>query len=138
MSHPKDEHGGGRGTTSRRHSVSVVQGRRPTIIGFNAPGNDLDEPSHGSFGQSYGRSGLLLTDDDLASDLGSLSLGNDHLNSSLSRGTTSQPSSLPVRTPISHAPGHGPFRVPAAQHEQRGLASRYRITGGQQHSARGI
>ena len=106
MNHHKDEHGGGSGTTSRRHSVSVVQGRRPTIIGFNAPGSDLEEPSHGSFGQSYGGSGLLLTDDDLASDLGSLNLGgsgNDHLNS-LSRGTTSQPSSLPVHAPISRAP----------------------------------
>lgn len=106
MNHHKEEHGGGSGTTSRRHSVSVVQGRRPTIIGFNAPGNDLEEPSHGTFGQSYGGSGLLLTDDDLASDLGSMNLGgggNDHLNG-LSRGTTSQPSSLPVHAPISRAP----------------------------------
>lgn len=106
MNHHKDEHGGGSGTTSRRHSVSVVQGRRPTVIGFNAPGSDLEETSHSSFGQSYGGSGLLLTDDDLASDLGSLNLGgsgNDHLNG-LSRGTTSQPSSLPVHAPISRAP----------------------------------
>ena len=104
MNHHKDEHGGGSGTTSRRHSVSVVQGRRPTIIGFNAPGSDLEETSHSSFGQSYGGSGLLLTDDDLASDLGSLSLGgNDHLNG-LSRGTASQPSSLPVHAPISRVP----------------------------------
>jgi len=107
MNHHKDEHGGGSGTTSRRHSVSVVQGRRPTVIGFNAPGIDPEETSHSSFGQSYGGSGLLLTDDDLASDLGSLSLGgggNDHLNGSLSRGTTSQPSSLPIHAPISRAP----------------------------------
>ena len=105
MNHPKEEHGGGSGTTSRRHSVSVVQGRRPTIIGFNAPGSDFEEPSHSSFGQSYGGSGLVLTDDDLASDLGSLNLGggNDQLNG-LSRGTTSQPSSLPVHAPISRAP----------------------------------
>jgi hypothetical protein len=106
MNHHKDETGGGSGTTSRRHSVSVVQGRRPTIVGFNAPGSDLDEPSHSSFGQSYGGSGLLLTDDDLASDLDALSLGrggNDHLNSH-SRGTTSQPSSLPAHVPISRVP----------------------------------
>ena len=104
MNHHKDEHGGGSGTTSRRHSVSVVQGRRPTIVGFNAPGSDLDEPSHSGFGQSYGGSGLLLTDDDLASDLGSLNLGgSDHLNG-MSRGTTSQPSSLPLHAPISRAP----------------------------------
>ena len=106
MNHHKDEHGGGSGTTSRRHSVSVVQGRRPTVIGFNAPGSDLEESSRSSFGQSYGGSGLLLTDEDLASDLGSLNLGgngNDHLND-LSRGTTSQPSSLPIHAPISRAP----------------------------------
>ncbi|KAF9654237.1 PSP1-domain-containing protein [Thelephora ganbajun] len=115
MNHHKEDHGGGSGTTSRRHSVSVVQGRRPTIIGFNAPGSDLDEPSHNSFGQSYGGSGLLLTDDDLASDLGSLNLagsGNDHLNG-LSRGTTSQPSSLPVHAPISRAPATD--RIPYQQ-----------------------
>ena len=56
----------------------------------------LEESSRGSFSQSYGGSGLLLTDDDLASDLGSLYLGgggNDHLNG-LSRETTSQPSPL--------------------------------------------
>ena len=106
MNHHKDEHGGGSGTTSRRHSVSVVQGRRPTVIGFNAPGSDLDEPSSATFGQSYGGSGLLLTDDDLASDLGSLNLGgggNEHLNG-LSRGTASQPSSLPIHAPISRTP----------------------------------
>ena len=68
------------------------------------PESDLDEPSHSSFGQSYGGSGLLLTDDDLASDLGSLNLGgSDHLNG-MSRGTTSQPSSLPLHAPISRAP----------------------------------
>lgn len=106
MNHHKDEHGGGSGTTSRRHSVSVVQGRRPTIIGFNAPGSDLDEAPRSTFGQSYGGSGLLLSDDDLAADLGSLEIGgsgNDHLNG-LSRGTTSQPSSLPIHAPISRAP----------------------------------
>ena len=104
--HPKDEHGGGSGTTSRRHSVSVVQGRRPTIIGFNAPESDSDEPPHSRFGQSYNNTGLLLTDDDLASDLGLLNIGeggNDHPNG-LSRGTTSQPSSLPIHAPITRAP----------------------------------
>ena len=33
----REENGGGSGTTSRRHSVSVVQARRPTVVGFNAP-----------------------------------------------------------------------------------------------------
>ena len=106
MNHHKDEHGGGSGTTSRRHSVSVVQGRRPTIVGFNAPDSDFEDTSHSTFGRSYGSSGLLLTDDDLASDLGSLNLGgggNDHANSP-SRGTTSQPSSLPAHASITRAP----------------------------------
>jgi hypothetical protein len=38
-----DNHnGGGSGTTSRRHSVSVVQPRRG-IVGFNAPGASTDD-----------------------------------------------------------------------------------------------
>ena len=74
MNHPKEEHGGGSRTTSQRHSVSMIQGRRPTFIGFNAPGSDSEEPSRSTFGQLYGGSGLVLMDDDLASDLVSLNL----------------------------------------------------------------
>ncbi|KAG6836320.1 hypothetical protein H0H93_009160 [Arthromyces matolae] len=75
---PRDENGGGgSGTTSRRHSVSVVQPRRGNIVGFNVPGIE-DEPSRPTFSGSYGgRGGLLLSDDDLASDLGALNLSSN-------------------------------------------------------------
>ena len=78
----RDENGGGSGTTSRRHSVSIVQARRPTIVGFNAPSAESEEPTlsrPGVFQSAFnssggGGSGLLLTDDDLASDLGMVNL----------------------------------------------------------------
>lgn len=101
MNPPKDENGGGgSGTTSRRHSVSVVQPRRPTIVGFNAPESPGDEThGHRSAGvfnaQPFGgRGGLMLSDDDLAADLGMLSLKEPGAPSTSS--TTSQPSSLPI------------------------------------------
>ncbi|KIJ58928.1 hypothetical protein HYDPIDRAFT_33683 [Hydnomerulius pinastri MD-312] len=107
MHPPKDENGGGgSGTTSRRHSVSVVQPRRPTVVGFNAPGNDAqDETSPpGVFHtQSFGRGGLMLSDDDLAADLGSLSM-QDGPGSSSSTHPPSQPSSLPIYAPMSRSP----------------------------------
>lgn len=101
MNPPKDENGGGgSGTTSRRHSVSVVQPRRPTIVGFNAPESPGDE-THGHSRPSVfnaqpfgGRGGLMLSDDDLAADLGMLSMKDPGAPSSSS--TTSQPSSLPI------------------------------------------
>ncbi|KAI6137160.1 hypothetical protein F5141DRAFT_70972 [Pisolithus sp. B1] len=66
MNSPKDENGGGgSGTTSRRHSVSVVQPRRTTIVGFNVPGHDTQDES-GAAGRSrvfhapsFGRGGLV-------------------------------------------------------------------------------
>ncbi|KAG0693339.1 PSP1 C-terminal conserved region-domain-containing protein [Suillus ampliporus] len=98
MNPPKDENGGGgSGTTSRRHSVSVVQPRRPTIVGFNAPESPGDEShGHSRFGaQPFGgRGGLMLSDDDLAADLNMLGLKEPGAPSSSS--TTSQPSSLPI------------------------------------------
>ncbi|KAG2036196.1 PSP1 C-terminal conserved region-domain-containing protein [Suillus americanus] len=101
MNPPKDENGGGgSGTTSRRHSVSVVQPRRPTIVGFNAPESPGDETrGHGRAGvfnaQPFGgRGGLMFSDDDLAADLGVLSIKEPGAPSSSS--TTSQPSSLPI------------------------------------------
>ncbi|KAF9242340.1 PSP1 C-terminal conserved region-domain-containing protein [Melanogaster broomeanus] len=108
MHPPKDENGGGgSGTTSRRHSVSVVQLRRPAVMGFNAPGSDAqDESSHPgafhtpSFG---GRGGLMLSDDDLAADLGSLTM-NDGPGPSSSTHPPSQPSSLPIYAPMSRSP----------------------------------
>ncbi|KAI0078497.1 PSP1-domain-containing protein [Panus rudis PR-1116 ss-1] len=96
---PKDENGGGgSGTTSRRHSVSVVQPRRPTIVGFNAPESDVydDRPRmfhSSSFSGGGDGGGLLLTDDDLASDLAS----------SFAQ-PPSQPSSLPIYAPLSRSP----------------------------------
>ncbi|KAI0034325.1 PSP1 C-terminal conserved region-domain-containing protein [Vararia minispora EC-137] len=114
MHPPRDSEngGGGSGTTSRRHSVSVVQARRPTIVGFNAPGvqGDLDEPAQrpGIYSQqSYGgasRGGLLLTDEDLADDLGMLSLGKDGPGPVSSYMPPSQPSSLPIYAPHSRSP----------------------------------
>ncbi|KAI0327317.1 PSP1-domain-containing protein [Cubamyces sp. BRFM 1775] len=108
MNPPRDENGGGgSGTTSRRHSVSVVQPRRP-IIGFNAPGADLQEENtrSASFhhpGSFSGGSGLLLTDDDLASDLGMMNL-NDNGRPMTSVQPPSQPSSLPIYAPLSRSP----------------------------------
>lgn len=112
MNPPKDENGGGgSGTTSRRHSVSVVQPRRP-VVGFNAPGHDAQDESvrpsvfHAStFGG--GRGGLMLSDDDLAADLGSLSLNKDGPGPSSSGSSVhppSQPSSLPIYAPMSRSP----------------------------------
>ncbi|RDX43956.1 PSP1-domain-containing protein [Lentinus brumalis] len=105
MNPPRDENGaGGSGTTSRRHSVSVVQPRRP-IVGFNAPHADVADESNstGSFASaSYGGGGLLLTDDELASDLGLMSI-NDH-RAVTSVQPPSQPSSLPIYAPLSRSP----------------------------------
>jgi hypothetical protein len=103
MNPPRDENGGGgSGTTSRRHSVSVVQPRRGNIVGFNAPGNDgPDEPIRPFQSSGYGRGGLMLSDDDLASDLGLLNLNQDRISSQL---PPSQPSSLPIYAPLSRSP----------------------------------
>ena len=105
---PRDENGGGgSGTTSRRHSVSVVQPRRGTIVGFSAPGNDGEEsatPRSGTFrSQAFGRGGLMLSDDDLAADLGMLNINlND--GSGSSNNPASQPASLPIYAPLSRSP----------------------------------
>ncbi|KAF8179129.1 PSP1 C-terminal conserved region-domain-containing protein [Pholiota molesta] len=89
MHPPRDENGGGgSGTTSRRHSVSVVQPAGAT--------------SSAGFG---GRSGLLLSDDDLAADLGLLNINpNEPPPSSSSQHPPSQPSSLPIYAPLSRSP----------------------------------
>jgi len=108
MNPPRDENGGGgSGTTSRRHSVSVVQPRRGNIVGFNAPGADVaDEASHSTFQSVYGnRSRLLIDDDELASDLGLLNINpNEPPPSSSSQHPQSQPSSLPIYAPLSRSP----------------------------------
>ncbi|KAL1952340.1 hypothetical protein VTO73DRAFT_1489 [Trametes versicolor] len=108
MNPPRDENGGGgSGTTSRRHSVSVVQPRRP-IVGFNAPAAEFQEenvrPGNFHHSASYGGGGgLMLTDDDLASDLGMLNL-NESGRPVASIQPPSQPSSLPIYAPLSRSP----------------------------------
>ena len=108
MNPPKAENGGGgSGTTSRRHSVSIVQPRRP-VVGFNAPGHDAqDESARPSVfpTSTFGRGGLMLDDDDLASDLNMLSLSKDDPGPSPSTAhPPSQPSSLPIYAPMSRSP----------------------------------
>lgn len=101
---PKDENGGGgSGTTSRRHSVSVVQPRRGSnIVGFNAPDSNIDAFDEPSFAPP-GRSGLLLSDDDLASDLGLLNMGpGPGQLSGHPSVPPNQPSSMPIYNPISN------------------------------------
>ncbi|KAG6329849.1 hypothetical protein ID866_9239 [Astraeus odoratus] len=111
MNPPRDENGGGgSGTTSRRHSVSVVQPRRPAVVGFNVPGHDAQDESTGPniLHASFSRRGLMLSDDDLAADLGSLSLNKDAPGPgpgpSSSTYPSSQPSSLPIYSPASRNP----------------------------------
>lgn len=118
MNPPRDENGGGgSGTTSRRHSVSVVQARRPTIVGFNAPGvvGDMDDamarPSAFSQKTYSSRGNLMLSDEDLAGDLGMLSLNNDGPGPVSSYMPPSQPSSLPVYAPLSRSPPAGQGRL---------------------------
>ena len=107
MNPPRDENGGGgSGTTSRRHSVSVVQPRRP-IVGFNAPNADMHDEGgrSGSYvhaGSYGGGGGLLLTDDDLASDLGLMNISDNRAVTSVQ--PPSQPSSLPIYAPLSRSP----------------------------------
>ncbi|KAF5312800.1 hypothetical protein D9619_003675 [Psilocybe cf. subviscida] len=101
----RDEGGGGSGTTSRRHSVSIVQPRRSNVVGFNAPAmdNNLDDVPRSSFQSYSGRGGsLALTDDDLAVDIGLLNIGSNSYSSS--NNPPSQPSSLPIYAPMSRSP----------------------------------
>ncbi|KAF6742893.1 PSP1 C-terminal conserved region-domain-containing protein [Ephemerocybe angulata] len=111
MNPPRDESGGGggSGTTSRRHSVSVVQPRRGLVQGFNAPDNDTgnDSPSLTKYSTSaFPRRGLVLSDDDLADDLGMLNLGPGDATplGSNSQHPPSQPASLPIYAPLSRSP----------------------------------
>jgi hypothetical protein len=92
--------GGGSGTTSRRHSVSVVQPRRGTVVGFNAPGIEVgDEPSRPAFSQgNFGGGSLGLSDEDLE-DLSRL-----NLNDTSSTRPESQPASLPIYAPLGRSP----------------------------------
>ncbi|KAG8961627.1 hypothetical protein FRC03_005137 [Tulasnella sp. 419] len=125
------EDGGGSGTTSRRHSVSVVQPRRG-IIGFTAPGDDDVSPSFGNvdalsgsvhglgrFGLNQGNGsargrGTMISDDELAGDLNSLSLnfddrskpsGMEPIGSSSFRQASLPTYGLPSQYQQGHSPG---------------------------------
>lgn len=109
--------GGGSGTTSRRHSVSVIARPRPTVVGFNAPGLDQEEPTmsrapgfQSSFASSAAGGGLLLTDDDLASDLGLLNLGyKDESTRSTTMSHSATPASLPNNAQVARSPAYERF-----------------------------
>ncbi|KAI5122695.1 hypothetical protein M0805_009748 [Coniferiporia weirii] len=88
--------GGDSGTTSRRHSVSIVQPRRG-IVGFNAPEHQDDGGQAYFGGNSGGGGGLAISDDELAVGLNMLNI-NPPSRSSL---PVSQPSSLPIYAPLS-------------------------------------
>ncbi|KAJ6514684.1 PSP1-domain-containing protein [Mycena vulgaris] len=115
-----DDGGGGSGSTSRRHSVSVVQPRRLTA-GFNAPDASPSSSSSqaaeafspfgaGIGGGRGGGGGLLLSDDDLGLGLGlgALSLSpSASASSSAARGyreTQREPGSLPIYAPLGRTP----------------------------------
>lgn len=96
------EGGTASGTTSRRHSVSIVQPRRG-VVGFNAP-DSQDELVAPQSHSSRNGSGLMFTDDDLAADLGLLNLNVPQSKPSL---PVSQPSSLPIYAPVSRNAASG-------------------------------
>ncbi|KZT58547.1 PSP1-domain-containing protein [Calocera cornea HHB12733] len=102
----REDNGGGSGTTSRRHSVSIVQPRR-AVAGFVIPGesdrgateDELHERESNGIGLgSFGTGALRISDEDLISGLSSLNLHKPP--SAVSRGSApSQPSSLPTYPP---------------------------------------
>lgn len=128
---PRDEGSGTTsGTTSRRHSVSVVQPRRGgnNIVGFSADspfeeqqpttrshvfqqGSSYYSGVGGSRGAGDGSSSaggalgrLLLTDEELAADFGLLNVSPSEPSSSSKMHAPSQPSSLPIYGPHSRSP----------------------------------
>lgn len=140
---PRDENGGGgSGTTSRRHSVSVVQPRRN--IGFNVPNNeDVETGSARPIGLTQasfvGRRGHGISDEDLASDLGMLEINSrsgHNASSSHLQSTTyppSQPASLPIYAPISRSPASRDVLSP---YQQQGI--KLSIPGGTSFTSRGL
>lgn len=89
------------GTTSRRHSVSIVQPRRG-VVGFNAPDNHGQDEGREQLGG--GSRGLMIDDDELASGLSMLNFGNMQPRSTQQGLPPSQPSSLPIYAPLSRNP----------------------------------
>ena len=95
-----DSGGPASGTTSRRHSVSIVQPRR---VGFNAPDNlGQDDGRESQLGG--GSRNLMIDDDELASGLSTLNLSNIQPRSAQQGLPPSQPSSLPIYAPLSRNP----------------------------------
>lgn len=89
------------GTTSRRHSVSIVQPRRG-VVGFNAPDNHGQEEGREQLGG--GSRNLMIDDDELASGLSMLNFGNLQPRTTQQGLPPSQPSSLPIYAPLSRNP----------------------------------
>ncbi|KAG9310309.1 PSP1 C-terminal conserved region-domain-containing protein [Chiua virens] len=87
-------------------SASSGQPRRPAVVGGfgNDPQDESSRPNVFHTQTFGGRGGLMLSDDDLAADLGSLTMKDDHGSSSSSTHPPSQPSSLPIYTPMSRSP----------------------------------
>jgi hypothetical protein len=118
--------GGGSGTTSRRHSVSVVQPRRNTVVagfsagGVDAGGDDPGRPAAGPgfrTGGAFARGALMLSDEDLAGDLGLLNLHDagpppPARAPAQGRLPPSQPASLPVYAPLARSPSSPERRSP--------------------------
>ncbi|KLO17614.1 PSP1-domain-containing protein [Schizopora paradoxa] len=111
------EGGPGSGTTSRRHSVSIVQPRRG-VVGFDAP--DLRDEGFSLRTGGFG-GGLTIDDDDLAADLEALNFGSGLPSNKASTLPTSQPSSLPIYAPVSRSAMEATIAEQFAQdmHDQR-------------------
>jgi cell fate regulator YaaT (PSP1 superfamily) len=107
--------GGGSGTTSRRHSVSVVQPRR--AVGFAAPediptsigGGHMDPLFEQGKSSFFGSGRLAIPDDELASDFNMLSLN-----------LTDGPVPAPPHRPL---PGSQPSSLPNYAPQSRGFSS---------------
>ncbi|KZO99670.1 PSP1-domain-containing protein [Calocera viscosa TUFC12733] len=132
----REDNGGGSGTTSRRHSVSIVQPRR-AVSGFVIPGDsdrvsaddDLHEREGNVIGLgSFGTGALRISDEDLISGLSSLNLHKPP--SAVSRGSApSQPSSLPTYPP------YGAYgQSPTSPYTNDGAAGSFSASIGQTQS----
>ncbi|KIY65529.1 PSP1-domain-containing protein [Cylindrobasidium torrendii FP15055 ss-10] len=103
---PHDDSGGASGTTSRRHSVSVVNKPRTAIVGFNAPSGIQHAPGRGAGG------GLMLSDEDLLDDFDALNL--NPINNAILKGP-SMPASMPTHYARSPPNSFRPMNFHASQ-----------------------
>ncbi|ESK88324.1 psp1 domain-containing protein [Moniliophthora roreri MCA 2997] len=119
--------GMGSGTSSRRHSVSVVQPRRGVQVGFDTGGHDEvfgdeDDPRSkrrvgGSSGGGAG--GLMLSDEDLLGSSGDMGIGMLSLNSL----NQSLDAHLQSQQRESSSPGQSQQHTPQGQQRSSGTAS---------------